>query len=355
MIVNPETGRRARVSVIIKTLNEEAHIAQAIESALKAVAPFDGDVTVVDSISSDHTVAIAARYPIRVISLAAPSDRSCGIGPELGYRESPGEYVYLLDGDMELDADFLREAVSRLDTDSGLAGVGGRIEDVHSDDIDSKVRIQRAAGHTAGAADRLNGGGLYRRSAIEQLGYLGDRNLHSFEEFDLGARLLGRGWRIIRLDRRAVRHFGYTVNPYRLLLRRFRTGYIFGTGEIVRASISAGYTGSLVRLRGLGIAAGLLVFWSMVIVIALAGAGWMAGLVAVAVPLVAVGVMSLRRRSLEIGVYSVVAWHASALGLLVGFLRPRTSPTAPIRSRLLRTPVSPLAAPADDGQSFPDR
>ena len=48
----------------------------------------------------------------------------------------------------------------------------------------------------------MNGGGLYRRSAIEQTGYLSDRNLHGYEEFDLGIRLRDAGWQLHRLDRR---------------------------------------------------------------------------------------------------------------------------------------------------------
>lgn len=348
-------AHQPQVSVIIKTLNEEAHIAGAIESALTAVAPFGGDVTVVDSLSTDNTIAIASGYPVRIIELVDQRDRSCGVGPELGYRYSTGEYLYLLDGDMELDGDFVGEAVSVLKGDDRLAGVGGRIEDVHTDDIDSKVRIQRASTHKAGAVDRLNGGGLYRRAAIDELGYLGDRNLHAFEEFDIGARLLDRGWRLSRLDRRAVRHFGYRVNPYRLLLRRFRTGYIYGIGEIVRASLAAGYAGSLSRLRGLRVATGLLIFWTAVILLALAGAAVLAAALAVAVPLIAVLAMTLRRRSLEIGVYSVVVWHATALGLLVGFFRRRTSPTGPIPHRLLKTPSSAPLAPDKNGQSLADR
>ncbi|HET7716741.1 MAG TPA: glycosyltransferase [Bauldia sp.] len=342
-------GPLPRVDVVIKTLNEEAHVARAIESALAAVARFDGEVVLVDSASTDRTVEIASRYPIRIIQLADARDRSCGIGPELGYRHSSGAYIYILDGDMELDAGFLDEAVARLEKDGRLAGVGGRIEDVHLQDIDSKVRVQRGMTQPAGETDRLNGGGLYRRAAIEDVGYLADRNLHSFEEFDLGARLRGKGWRLLKLDRTAVRHFGYTVDPYRLLFGRFRTGYAFGIGEVVRAGFSAGYAPSLLRLRGLAISVGVLIFWLFVALILLSGEPLAAAAVAIVAAVLAIVVMAVRRGSLEIGVYSVVAWHASALGLVIGILRHRTSPIAPIPVRLAQPPASRRVSADDRG------
>ena len=47
---------RLLVSVIIKALNEEKHIARAIESALRAVSTVGGEVILADSASTDRTV-----------------------------------------------------------------------------------------------------------------------------------------------------------------------------------------------------------------------------------------------------------------------------------------------------------
>ena len=72
------------VSIVIKALNEEKNICAAIESALAAVADVGGEVILADSCSTDRTVELASRYPIRVVQLANPSERCCGIGPQLG-------------------------------------------------------------------------------------------------------------------------------------------------------------------------------------------------------------------------------------------------------------------------------
>jgi glycosyltransferase involved in cell wall biosynthesis len=51
------------VIVAIKALNEEAHIAAALESALAQTEALGGRVVLGDSGSRDATVEIARRYP----------------------------------------------------------------------------------------------------------------------------------------------------------------------------------------------------------------------------------------------------------------------------------------------------
>lgn len=57
------------VSIIIKTLNEEKRIAEAVESALKALPGGKVEVIVADSGSTDRTIEIAQSYPIKISTL----------------------------------------------------------------------------------------------------------------------------------------------------------------------------------------------------------------------------------------------------------------------------------------------
>src|SRR5262249_12636333 len=103
------------VSIIIKALNEERNIAGAIESALAALAAIDGEVILADSGSSDRTIEIARRYPIRIVQLNNVADRSWGVGSQLGYQYSRGRYLCLIDGDMRLYGEFLGHALEFLE------------------------------------------------------------------------------------------------------------------------------------------------------------------------------------------------------------------------------------------------
>ena len=118
-----------KVSVIIKALNEEQRIAAAVQSALDAVAELGGEVILADSVSSDNTIAIASEFPITIVQLKNPQEKRCGIGPQLGYQVAKGEYIYILDGDMELDPQFLATAVALFEQEPQLGGVAGIIKE----------------------------------------------------------------------------------------------------------------------------------------------------------------------------------------------------------------------------------
>src|SRR5450432_3888709 len=174
-----------RISVVIKALNEERHIAASISSALAALCSLDGEVILADSGSTDRTVEIARQYPITIAQLKDPAERRCGVGPQLGYQLARGEFVYILDGDMELDPSFLIAALAAMDADSKLGGVGGLVEEESDANYEFRGRKRRGAERVVHDCEWLDMGGLYRAAALREVGYFSNRNLHAYEELDL--------------------------------------------------------------------------------------------------------------------------------------------------------------------------
>jgi glycosyltransferase involved in cell wall biosynthesis len=335
---------RCKVSVVIKALNEEKNICAAIESALAAVAEVGGEVILADSHSSDRTVELASRYPIRVVQLAHPHERCCGAGPQLGYQHSRGEYIYLLDGDMRMVPGFLSQALSFLARHPEAAGVGGRLAELNTESLEYRERGLRAPSHLAsGRVDRLDGGGLYRRRAIKEAGYFSDRNLHSYEELDLAVRLRSLGWTLWRIPVDCVTHYGHDAPPYRLLMRRWRSRYVCGLGELVRASVGQPAMRLVLRdVRELRIYAAVLAWWAVLLIvpfwpmpIGLRAASFAALAVA---PL---AIMFWRKRSIERACYCVASWCFNAAGLARGVLHKRLPPRNFIPSRILKEPLEP--------------
>ncbi len=327
------------VSVILKTLNEEARVGAAIESVLTALEGIAGEIIVADGGSRDRTLAIAARYPVRVVQLEPAIRPSCGIGPQLGFQYSREPFICLMDGDMLLDPDFLTEALAYLDSNPRVAGVTGHVEEMNDTSLEYIRRGRRVSPERrTGAIDRMNGGGLYRRNAVEQAGYLSDRNLHGYEEFDLGLRLRARGWSLHRLDRRFVRHFGHAINAYSLLLRRWKSGYLRGIGELLRAALGKPQWRRLIEdLPELKLWAGVYLWLIAMIVLPFALPSPAMGLALDAILTAGiVGAMSLRQRSLSLGLYAVVAWVFHAAALPLGFLQSRKAPEAWIESRIVK-------------------
>lgn len=325
------------VSIIIKTLNEAERLPATLESALAAAGP-DGEVIVADSGSTDGTVEIAQRHGVTLVQIAPSEQPSCGLGPQLGYQYSKGDYLCLMDGDMLLDPEFLGKAVAFLEANPDVGGVGGRVVEMNLENLEFARRMSRGgAEYNAGPVDRLNGGGLYRREAVASVGYLSDRNLHGYEEFDLGVRMRQVGWGLHRLDTPFVQHFGYRMNAYALLLRRWRSKYLYGTGEVLRAATGKPHLWSLLRdIRELrlwaAVYAGAL---ALALILLLVPNKALAVLFCLAAIAGVIAVMSLKHRSFSLGLYSVTAWVFMAAALPLGYFKSRRDPAAWIESRVL--------------------
>ncbi|HSH91832.1 MAG TPA: glycosyltransferase [Ramlibacter sp.] len=349
-----DTNMHCRVSIIIKAYNEEANIVAAIESSLRAVAEVGGEVILADGHSTDRTVQRASRYPIRVVTLTNAAERCCGVGPQLGYQHSQGEYVYILDGDMQMVPGFLPEALIFLAQHPEVAGVGGRVVEQNLHSMEYRERALRAAPHLSpGEVDRLDGGGLYRRRAVEESGFLSDRNLHSYEEFDLAVRLRSLGWKLWRLPVDAATHYGHDSPPYRLLVRRWRARYVDGLGELVRGAIGEEHMKLVVRgMRELKIYSGVLGWWTLLATVPFwrmpFGARLFFFAAIVATPLV---LMAWRKQSWTRAAYSVVSWCFYTAGMLRGLAAGRKPPNAFIPSRVVREPVETFPSNLREHQS----
>jgi glycosyltransferase involved in cell wall biosynthesis len=329
---------RPTVSVIIKCLNEGRHVAEAIESALAGLGGIDVEIILADGGSRDRTIEIARRYPITIVQLNKAEDRSCGAGAQLGFQYSRGRYLLLMDADMRLHPDFLPAAINFLEENPTVAGVGGHVVECAVVNLEYEQRHRRLDPDRAvGPVTRLGGCGLYRRSAIDSIGYVTDRNLHGAEELDLGARLHACGWSLARIDCNAVDHHGHTGNAYWLLFRRMRNGNASATGELLRAGFGRSHFLFLVGKDHNGLLCLIVTGWWLTLaLLPFVLSGWMGSLAAAAVFLFPFVAMSLRWRSIRLGLYSIGAWNAFTSCSWLGLLRPRKPPADWIESTVVK-------------------
>ena len=83
--------RSVRCSVVIRAFNEEKHIGRLLSGILQqTIRPID--VILVDSGSTDATLAIASRFPVRVLSIR-PEEFSFGRSLNLGCAQAMGEFI----------------------------------------------------------------------------------------------------------------------------------------------------------------------------------------------------------------------------------------------------------------------
>jgi glycosyltransferase involved in cell wall biosynthesis len=324
------------VSIVIKAYNEVDKIDAAIRSALRAaheVHPWSLEVVVADGLSFDGTARRAARWsrhaPVRVVQLMHAGDRNCGSGVELGFAASHGDWVLLMDGDMVLRPGFLAQAIAFLQAHPRCAGVSGLLEEEALRNGSDVIRERKGLNRTPGLQPWLNGGGLYRREAVEQAGgYAGDERLAAYEEADLGLRLRAAGWNLFRLPIPAVLHRGHADSTSTLLWRRWQAGRFKAAGHLLRIH-GGGPFGAQVwaffwhPLAMLGLwCLSLIGCLVLLLMPGVAAMDWRSVLVAGA----PVSVLALQvglRRDWPQGWTSWLDWHLHALGILMGWTAQR--------------------------------
>ena len=99
-------AQRIALSVVIPTRNEQANIMACIESVLWA-----DQIFVVDSASTDDTIALAQRYPVRVVQFQYQTGGAKKYNWSLEHLPFAHDWVLLLDAD-ERVSPALREEIS---------------------------------------------------------------------------------------------------------------------------------------------------------------------------------------------------------------------------------------------------
>lgn len=87
-------GKNCSVSIVIRAYNEEPHINRLLRGILRQHMR-DVEIILVDSGSTDDTVAMAKRYPVRILSIS-PEDFSFGRSLNIGCAKAQGEFIVIV-------------------------------------------------------------------------------------------------------------------------------------------------------------------------------------------------------------------------------------------------------------------
>mgnify|MGYP002399594307 CR=1 FL=1 len=111
-------------SVVIRVYNEEQHIARLLAGILnQTVVP--AEIVVVDSGSTDATLAVASRYPVRLLQID-PAAFTFGRSLNLGCAAARGEFIVIASGHVyPVYPDWLERLLQPF-RDAGMAVVYGK-------------------------------------------------------------------------------------------------------------------------------------------------------------------------------------------------------------------------------------
>jgi cellulose synthase/poly-beta-1,6-N-acetylglucosamine synthase-like glycosyltransferase len=228
------------VSIIIPVKNEERVLGRCLESIRNLDYPADRlEVIVADSLSTDSSLHVAARYGARVVSNPKQTVVS---GRNRGLEAAAGEFVAFTDADCEVSPGWLKAGLDVFQLE-GVAGVGGATLFP-----DNATAFQKAvnvlfllAGSIGSTAHRQSVrsvryvsdipgcNAIYRRSALERVMPL-DEHLLTGEDAWLNWLLRQRGFRQAVSDNMILWHHrrstprSFFHQMYRFAIGRLQVG-----------------------------------------------------------------------------------------------------------------------------------
>jgi glycosyltransferase involved in cell wall biosynthesis len=114
-----------QIGVVIRTLNEEALLGTCLETLAKQDTPYDLDILVVDSGSTDATLEIARAHGVRVHAIA-PEDFDYSKALNLGIERVAGDLVLILSAHaIPVDGQWVARMTAPF-ADRKVAGVAAR-------------------------------------------------------------------------------------------------------------------------------------------------------------------------------------------------------------------------------------
>jgi glycosyltransferase involved in cell wall biosynthesis len=253
------------LSVVLISRNQEWNIARLIESVLARTASVaEREIVLVDSASTDRTVEIACGYPVTVLRLSTDQRLTSHAGRYTGFKNTTGEYVLFLDGDMELYDGWLEKALDVLAQRPEVAGVTGPWIDLPIDTRPGDPAYGQPPQAAEGPMKRFGGAGIYRRAVLDAVGPF-NPHLHSDGEPEMCVRIRYAGYKLLQIAHPVAYHYSEPAYKISTLVGRRSRNLYKGTGQAMRYHFSRDFRLFLMytRERGYAILPGLAVLVGM--------------------------------------------------------------------------------------------
>ena len=226
----------ASASILILAKNEAQNIGKCLDAVFAQNWPGEIEVILIDSGSSDQTVEIAGRYPLKLFRLASEAfhhARTRNLAAELA-RGDP--LVYLAADALPSDRNWMRGLLHNF-SDPAVGAVYGRHLPRHHASIErcnvldtmySPTRLEKSAANRAQLGYRYchfsTVNCAIRRQVWQQTGFPGNMNV--CEDVAIASRILEAGWKIVYEPGAAVYHT-HQFSAVQLFRRYFDMGVVY--------------------------------------------------------------------------------------------------------------------------------
>jgi GT2 family glycosyltransferase len=196
---------------------------------LASLEPFENRVVYVDSGSTDGSIDAARSVGATIVQLDAAGTFTAARARNVGFWEllarfADLSFVQFIDGDCELNPDWLPNALAFVRANDDVAVVCGRRRE-RCPEASMYNRLCDLEWNTpVGLAAACGGDALMRVSAIVDVGDF-DGTLIAGEEPELCARLRAAGWKVWRLEHEMTLHDAAMMRLRQWWLRSVRSGF----------------------------------------------------------------------------------------------------------------------------------
>jgi glycosyltransferase involved in cell wall biosynthesis len=214
------TASRLRISVIVRCYNEERHIGRLLSGLVRQTRQPD-QIVIVDSGSTDATLAIARRFPVDIETIR-PEEFSFGRSLNIGCRAATGDLLVFASAHVYPVYDTWLAELTAPFADPEVAVAYGRQEGNELTKYSEQRVMARWFPATSIArqdnAFSNNANAAVRRSVWEQQPY--DEELTGLEDLDFAKKAMDAGYAISYVATAPVIHvheetWGGVVNRYR--------------------------------------------------------------------------------------------------------------------------------------------
>lgn len=221
------------VGVVVIGRNEGDRLMVCLDSILRMASP--RLIVYVDSGSSDGSPDRAAARGVHVHRLSADRPFSAARARNEGFELLVGiwddlEFVQFIDGDCELDRNWLEQGRRTLEADSGLAAVCGRTIERYREATIYNRLCDIEFDVPPGEVGATGGIFMIRRSAFAEVGGMRE-GVVAGEEPEMCLRLRRAGWRMHRLAEPMVLHDSAMNRFGQWWTRAVRGGVAWGIGK----------------------------------------------------------------------------------------------------------------------------
>jgi rhamnosyltransferase len=195
-----------KCSIIIRCYNEEQHIGRLLSGILQQTLQ-DYEIIVVDSGSTDATVAIAYRYPIKLLSIQ-PQEFSFGRALNLGCQAATGDIIVIASAHVyPVYRDWLEQLLVPFRDPKIALTYGKQRGNQQTKYSEHQVFAKWFPDESHWYQDHPfcnNANAAIRRSLWQQLPY--DETLTGLEDLDWAKRVLGLGYQLAYVAEAEIVH-----------------------------------------------------------------------------------------------------------------------------------------------------